>query len=176
MDSSRRRRIPGPTKSTTGRARPPTRSSDSATLCGPTTDNTRFDKGSGYSTSASALFTRLCGRRYSCIRTAAFAKYVVNNWQLSSITTLQSGRPTGSLTIHLNDTPVTGMLYSADALDGFNGNFRVPFLPVNSLYTPWVQQENFRLTKNIPLPREKHAAWASSSRRSISPTTGRRRP
>ena len=30
----------------------------------------------------------------------------------------------------------------------------MPFLPVNSLYTPWVQQENFRLTKNIPLPRE----------------------
>ena len=84
----------------------------------------------------------------------AFAKYVVNNWQLSSITTIQSGRPSGSPTIHLTDTPVTGMLYSADALDGFNGNFRVPFLPVNSLYTPWVEQENFRLTKIIPLPRE----------------------
>ncbi len=84
----------------------------------------------------------------------AFAKYVVNNWQLSSITTIASGRPTGSPTIHLNDTPVTGMLYSASALDGFNGNFRVPFLPVNSLYTPWIQVENFRLTKHIPLPRE----------------------
>ena len=81
------------------------------------------------------------------------AKYLVNNWALSSITTLMSGGPT-TLTIHMNDTPVTGMLYSADALDGFNGNFRVPFLPVNSLYTPWVQQENFRLTKNIPLVRE----------------------
>ena len=84
---------------------------------------------------------------------SAFAKYVVNNWQLSSITTIMSGRPTGSLTIHMNDTP-TSMLYSADALDGFNGNFRVPFLPINSLYSPWVQQENFRLTKSIPLPRE----------------------
>ena len=83
-----------------------------------------------------------------------FAKYFVNNWQLSSITTVQSGRPAGSLTIHMNDTPVTGMLYNADALNGFNGNFRVPFLPVNSLYTPWVQTENFRLTKVIPLPRE----------------------
>jgi hypothetical protein len=80
-----------------------------------------------------------------------FAKYLINNWQLSSITTIQSGRPTGSETIHLNDTPVTGMLYSADALDGFNGNFRVPFLPLDSLYTPWIQQENFRLTKNIPI-------------------------
>ena len=66
---------------------------------------------------------------------SALAKYIVNGWQLSSITTIASGRPAGSLTIHLNDTPVTGMLYSADALDGFNGNFRAPFLPVNSLYT-----------------------------------------
>jgi hypothetical protein len=112
-----------------------------------------FDKGSGaldqrqrfvYSFVWSPTFTH---------STSAFAKYVVNNWQLSSITTIQSGRPTGSPTIHMNDTPTT-MLYSADALDGFNGNFRVPFLPVNSLYTPWVEQENFRLTKIIPLPRE----------------------
>jgi hypothetical protein len=80
-----------------------------------------------------------------------FAKYLLNNWQLSSITTIMSGRPTGSETIHMNDTPVTGMLYLASALDGFNGNFRVPFLPLDSLYTPWVQQENFRLTKNIPI-------------------------
>jgi hypothetical protein len=81
------------------------------------------------------------------------AKYVVNNWQLSSITTLMSGRPQ-TLQVKLNDTPVAGMLYNGSALDGFNGNFRVPFLPLNSLYSPWVQQENFRLTKNIPLVRE----------------------
>ncbi len=84
---------------------------------------------------------------------SAFAKYAINGWSLSSITTIQSGRPQ-TLTIHMNDTPVTGMLYSADALDGFNGNFRVPFLPVNSLYSPWEQTENFRLTKSIPLPKE----------------------
>jgi len=113
-----------------------------------------FDKGSG-SLDQRQRFT------YTFVWAPVFmhsntvvAKYFVNGWQLSSITTLQSGRPAGSLTIHLNDTPVTGMLYSADALDGFNGNFRVPFLPVDSIYTPWVQQENFRLTKIIPLPRE----------------------
>ncbi len=113
--------------------------------------NYGFDKGSGsldqrqrfvYSFVWAPTFSR---------SNNAFAKYVINNWQLSSITTIMSGRPTGSETIHMNDTPVTGMLYSADALDGFNGNFRVPFVPLNSLYTPWVQQENFRLTKNIPL-------------------------
>ena len=83
----------------------------------------------------------------------AFAKYVVNNWQLSSICTMMSGRPTGSATIHMSDTPAT-MLYSADALDGFNGNTRVPFVPLDSLYTPWVETENFPLTKIIPLPHE----------------------
>ena len=113
-----------------------------------------FDKGSGSLDQRQRfVYTFVWSPTFSKSNNA-FAKYVVNNWQLSSITTIMSGRPTGSLTIHLNDTPVTGMLYSASALDGFNGNFRVPFLPVDSLYTPWVQTENFRLTKNIPLPRE----------------------
>jgi hypothetical protein len=116
--------------------------------------NYGFDKGSGALDQRQRFVYTFVWAPTFMHSTSAFAKYVVNNWQLSSITTLQSGRPTGSPTIHLNDTPVTGMLYSADALDGFNGNFRVPFLPVNSLYTPWVEQENFRLTKIIPLPRE----------------------
>jgi len=113
-----------------------------------------FDKGSAGNDQRQRLVYEFVWAPTLTHSTSAFAKYVVNNWQLSSITTLQSGHPSGSPTIHLTDTPVTGMLYSADALDGFNGNFRVPFVPVNSLYTPWVEQENFRLTKNIPLPRE----------------------
>jgi hypothetical protein len=116
--------------------------------------NYGFDKGSGALDQRQRFVYTFVWSPTIMHSNSAFAKYVVNNWQLSSITTIQSGRPTGSPTIHLNDTPVAGMLYSADALDGFNGNFRVPFLPVNSLYTPWVEQENFRLTKVIPLPRE----------------------
>ncbi len=77
----------------------------------------------------------------------------VNNWQLTSITTIMSGRPTGSETVRMLDTP-TSMLYSASALNGFNGNFRVPFVPVDSLYTPWVQQENLRISRHIPFPWE----------------------
>jgi hypothetical protein len=116
--------------------------------------NYGFDKGSGVLDQRQRFVYTFVWSPTLMHSNSAFAKYVVNNWQLSSITTIQSGRPTGSATIHLNDTPVTGMLYSADALDGFNGNFRVPFIPVDSLYTPWVEQENFRLTKVIPLPRE----------------------
>jgi outer membrane receptor protein involved in Fe transport len=82
-----------------------------------------------------------------------FARYVVNNWQLSSITTMGSGRPT-SETIRLTDTPVTGML-STSSINGFGGNTRVPFLPVDSLYTPPSYREDLRLTKVIPLPKER---------------------
>ena len=113
-----------------------------------------FDKGSGSLDQRQRFVLSFVWAPVFLHSNGVLAKYLVNNWQLSSITTVQSGRPNGSLTIHLNDTPVTGMLYSASALNGFNGNFRVPFLPVNSLYTPWVQTENVRLTKNIPLPRE----------------------
>jgi TonB dependent receptor len=113
--------------------------------------NYGFDKGSGLIDQRHRVVFSFVWAPTLTHSTNLFAKYLINNWQLSSITTLQSGRPAGSLTIHLNDTPVPGMLYSADALDGFNGNFRVPFLPVDSIYTPWVQTENFRLTKIIPI-------------------------
>lgn len=116
--------------------------------------NYRFDKGSGSLDQRQRFVYTFVWAPVFSHSSSAFAKYVVNGWQLSSITTIQSGRPTGSLSIHMNDTPVAGMLYNSSALNGFNGSFRAPFLPVNSLYTPWVQQENFRLTKNIPLPRE----------------------
>lgn len=113
-----------------------------------------FDKGSGALDQRQRLTYSFIWAPTITHKSGFFAKYVVNNWMLASITTIQSGRPTGSLTIHMNDTP-TAMLYSADELNGFNGNFRAPFLPVNSLYTPWVETENVRLTKNIPLPRER---------------------
>ncbi len=115
--------------------------------------NYGFDKGSGLLDQRQRLVISFVWAPKFTNSTNFFATYFVNNWSLSSITTIQSGRPTGSATIHLNDTPTT-MLYSADALNGFNGNFRVPFIPVDSLYTPWVETENFRLTKNIPLVRE----------------------
>ncbi|MEI9972636.1 MAG: TonB-dependent receptor [Ignavibacteriota bacterium] len=113
----------------------------------------RFDKGSGVLDQRQRFVLAFVWAPTITRSTNPFAKCVINGWQLSSITTLQSGRPTGSPTIKMNDTPTT-MLYSANAINGFNGNFRVPFVPINSLYTPWVESENARLTKFIPLPRE----------------------
>jgi hypothetical protein len=83
-------------------------------------------------------------------RTGAFYKYVVNNWELSNITTMQSGQPTGSPTIKINDTPVTGM-FSTFSINGSGLSSRVPFLPVNSLYLPAQYRADARLTKIIPI-------------------------
>ena len=55
-----RRRTPGPTKSTTGRRGHQTRSSDSATLCGPTTANYRLRQRQRRARSAPALRLHVC--------------------------------------------------------------------------------------------------------------------
>ncbi|HWB96302.1 MAG TPA: TonB-dependent receptor, partial [Bryobacteraceae bacterium] len=80
-----------------------------------------------------------------------FSKYVLNHWQLAAITTMASGRPAGSPTIRTTDTPVTGMI-SSSVLNGFaGGSTRVPFLPVNMIYTPASYRADLRLTKVIPI-------------------------
>ncbi len=80
----------------------------------------------------------------------AFSKYVVNNWQLSSITTAQSGHPDGSETVYVTDTPVSGM-FSNYSLNGSGLSSRVPWLPVNSDYLPAEYRTDARLTKIVPI-------------------------
>jgi hypothetical protein len=82
-------------------------------------------------------------------RIGAFYKYVVNNWQLSSITTINSQRPYGNATIKVNDTPVPGM-FSNFTINGSGLSSRVPFLPANAIYQPAFYREDARLSKVIP--------------------------
>jgi hypothetical protein len=84
----------------------------------------------------------------------AVAKALLNNWQLSSITTLASGRPYGSPTISVSSGPTlpTGeALITTSYIDGFTGNTRVPWLPVNSILTPATYKADARLSKFIPI-------------------------
>jgi len=83
-------------------------------------------------------------------RTDAFSKYVVNGWQLSSITSMASGHPSGSYTISLKDTPVTGM-FSNYSVTGSGFSYRVPWLPYNNYYLPAWYRSDARLTKVIPI-------------------------
>jgi hypothetical protein len=76
------------------------------------------------------------------------AKYLANNWQLSGITTIATGRPAGSPTYRETSTAVSNLL-ATSSINGFGTN-RVPFLPINSIYTPTSYRADLRLTKNIP--------------------------
>jgi len=116
--------------------------------------NYGFDKGSGLIDQRHRLAFSFVWTPTFTHASGAFFKYVVNNWQLSSITTIASGRNSGPVTVRLTDTPVTGMLFNS-TLNGFGGNQRVPFLPFDSLYTPAFYREDLRISKNIPLWRER---------------------
>ncbi|MBZ5723376.1 MAG: TonB-dependent receptor [Acidobacteriia bacterium] len=86
-------------------------------------------------------------------RSGAFFKYVVNNWQLATITTLQSGRQAGSETIRMTDSastfPVKGV-FSTGNLGGNGLSSRIPWLGANNLYTPPSYRADARLSKIIP--------------------------
>jgi hypothetical protein len=81
--------------------------------------------------------------------TSGFARYLVNNWQLSSITTINSRRPYTSPTVRLTDTPVPGM-FSNFSLNGSGLSGRVPFWAVDSVYQPAMYRADIRLTKIVP--------------------------
>jgi hypothetical protein len=109
----------------------------------------QFDKGSSALDQRHRMVLSLVEEPVFTHRDGAFYKYVVNNWQLGAIMTLASGRPT-TAQIRTTDTPVPGMAYNT-SIDGFGGNFRVPFWPVNSLYTPPTYRADARISKTIPI-------------------------
>jgi hypothetical protein len=111
--------------------------------------NYKFDKGSGALDQRHRLVLAFIAQPTFTHRSGAFYKYLVNNWQFSSITTLASGRPE-TATLFVSDTPVAGMAFNT-TLDGFGGNKRVPFWPVNSLYTPAIHRVDARLSKIVPI-------------------------
>jgi hypothetical protein len=80
----------------------------------------------------------------------AVNKYLVNGWQLSSITTIGSARPYGSPTIRLNDTPVPGM-FSNFSVNGSGLSGRVPFWAVDSVRQPALYRADMRLSKILPI-------------------------
>jgi outer membrane receptor protein involved in Fe transport len=82
-------------------------------------------------------------------REGALYKYLVNNWELSSITTIGSSRPYGSPTIFTSGTPVPGM-FSTFSINGYGLSGRVPFLPVNSVWQPALYRDDMRISKILP--------------------------
>ena len=81
--------------------------------------------------------------------TNAWARYLVNNWELSQVTTLQSARPVNSTTL-VGGNAFTGALV-AGSLNGLGGGFsRVPFQPVDNLDLDRIYRVDARLVKKLP--------------------------
>ena len=111
--------------------------------------NYQFDKGSSALDQRHRAVISFVEEPVFTHRDGGFFKYVVNHWQFGAITTLASGRPT-TAQIRTTDTAVPGMAYTT-SIDGFGGSFRVPFWPVNSLYTPPAYRADVRISKIIPI-------------------------
>jgi hypothetical protein len=115
--------------------------------------NFKADKGSGAEDQRNRAVISWVWAPTFTHRTGAFYKYVVNNWQLSSITTMASGQPAGSETIQITGTPVTGM-FKNSSIDGSGLSSRVPFLPYDDYYLPARYNSDARISKIIPLGAE----------------------
>ncbi len=92
-------------------------------------------------------------------RTDAFSRLLVNNWQLSTITTISTGEPlTESLNVSSNLTAAqiaslglpSGLAFTG-TLNGFGGSNQVPFLGVNTLRLPNTYRVDARISKILPI-------------------------
>lgn len=86
--------------------------------------------------------------------TSGFAKYVVNGWQLSSLTTLASAHPWTAI---MNSASTSangvfpGVTLANSTLNGAGGWSRVPFWPVGTLDVDQTYQVDARLSRNLPI-------------------------
>lgn len=82
-------------------------------------------------------------------RSSAFAKYIVNGWQLASITTVATPLPETETVNVLSSYPG---IESSGYITGFNGSSQVPFLGVNTLRLPNdTTREDARISKVFPI-------------------------
>jgi len=82
-------------------------------------------------------------------REGALYKYLVNNWELSSITTINSSRPYGNATIRTSGTPVPGM-FNNFSINGYGLSGRVPFYPESVVFQPASYRDDLRISKILP--------------------------
>jgi len=121
--------------------------------------NYKLDKGNGLEDQRQRFVFSWVWQPTLTHRSGAFFKYVVNNWQLSSITTINSARPYTSPTVSLRDTPVVAGtlgagvpgMFSSFSLNGSGLSGRVPFWPVDSVNQPTVYKTDARISKIIPI-------------------------
>jgi hypothetical protein len=111
--------------------------------------NYKADKGSGLLDQRHRMAITFVEQPRFTRRDGAFYKYVVNNWQLSGVVTLASGRPVTAYVSVSGQTPFPDAAWSS-TLNGFGGNSRVPFWSTAPQYTPPVYRADARIGKVLP--------------------------
>ncbi len=90
--------------------------------------------------------------------TGVFARYLINNWQLSDLTTIQTGTPvteslgvsSGLTAAQLASVGITSPLAFTGSLNGSGGSGRVPFLGLGTLRLPNTYRTDARISKILP--------------------------
>jgi outer membrane receptor protein involved in Fe transport len=80
--------------------------------------------------------------------TGLVGRYLVNGWEVSQITTLQSSPPV-TASVQVTGSAFTGAAFSA-SLNGLGGSSRVPFVPLNGVDVDRIYRVDARLTKILP--------------------------
>ena len=76
------------------------------------------------------------------------SRYLINGWEVSQITTLQSSPP-ATASLNVTGSAFTGAAYSG-SLNGLGGSGRVPFVPLNGIDVDRIFRVDARLTKTLP--------------------------
>jgi hypothetical protein len=111
--------------------------------------NYRYDMGDGLEDQRQRLAINWVWAPKFTERSDPVSKFLVNNWQLSSLTTINSHRPYAAPTIRVTDTPVPGM-FSTFSINGSGLGTRVPFWAMNSVYQPALYKTDARISKILP--------------------------
>ncbi|MGC1830038.1 MAG: TonB-dependent receptor [Candidatus Acidiferrales bacterium] len=112
--------------------------------------NYKFDRGDGLEDQPQRLVASWIWTPTITHRDGAFYKYLVNNWELSSIMTVNSSRPYAAPTISDSSTNVVPNQFSTFSINGYGLSGRAPFLPMNSVFQPASARDDIRLSKILP--------------------------
>ena len=115
--------------------------------------NYPLDKGSSTLDQRHRLSVNWLWRPTFTTSTSNFAKYFVNGWELSGITTLASAHPVSATMAGASTSAngvFNGITLANSTINGSGGWNRVPFLPVGTLDIDQTYNVDARLTRSIP--------------------------
>lgn len=123
---------------------------NNATLPG----NYRFDKGSSTLDQRHRAVINWVWQPRLDRGNSALVKYLINGWQLSTITTLASAQPVSATVNSVSTSPnaiFPGITLAGSTFNGSGGWNRVPFLPVNSLDIDQTYNVDARISHEWPI-------------------------